>query len=144
MSSRPIRLLPRPLSTRACLKNAKKRRVILLSCGYIALALSAQAAPPEKLVATSFGDANPSQPYIAIHQPNIPGYKADHFARPYLGDGLLGIRPNPNPLSQSETVAAGFVFSNAQGVSRWLRRRLIRWERRFGSTDQRCWKIRNS
>ncbi|MGB7189204.1 MAG: hypothetical protein WBD10_03650 [Acidobacteriaceae bacterium] len=36
-------------------------------------------------------------------------------SRAYLGDGLLGIRPNPNPLSQSETVAAGFVFSNPSG-----------------------------
>ena len=78
----------------------------------------AQTEPHEdvlKLVAEHFGDANPSQPYIPNHQPYIPGFRDDHFARAYLGDGLLGIRPNPNPLSQSETVAAGFVFTNVMG-----------------------------
>jgi len=74
-----------------------------------------QAAGPAALVATAFGDANPSQPYIATRQPHIPGFRQDHFARAYLGDGLLGIRPNPNPLSQSETVAAGYVFSSPTG-----------------------------
>jgi trehalose/maltose hydrolase-like predicted phosphorylase len=79
------------------------------------VAAQTQVAGPAPLVSTSFGDANPSQPYLAIRQPNIPGFSRDHFARAYLSDGLLGIRPNPNPLSQSETVAAGFVFSNPAG-----------------------------
>jgi len=115
MNSGPKRFLARPLWTMACAKNANHCCVILLALGYAAVASFAQAAPPSKLVTTSFGDANPSQPYIALHQPNIPVYTKDHFARAYLGDGLLGIRPNPNPLSQSETVAAGFVFSNPTG-----------------------------
>jgi trehalose/maltose hydrolase-like predicted phosphorylase len=85
----------------------------MILCG--AASLHAQAPPIAPLVATSFGDAGPSQPYIAIQQPNIPGLAKDHFARAYLGDGLLGIRPNPNPLSQSETVAMGFVFQHPQG-----------------------------
>jgi trehalose/maltose hydrolase-like predicted phosphorylase len=77
--------------------------------------LQAQTAGPAPLVATAFSDANPSQPYIAIQQQNSPRSARDHFARAYLGDGLLGIRPNPNPLSQSETVAAGYVFSSPAG-----------------------------
>jgi protein-glucosylgalactosylhydroxylysine glucosidase len=79
--------------------------------------MRAQTQPtgPAPLVASAFGDADPSQPYIAIQQPRIPGFRQDHFARAYLGDGLLGIRPNPNPLSQSETVAAGYVFSSPTG-----------------------------
>lgn len=91
------------------------RLVGLLIAFAAAAAACAQVAPPSRLVATSFGDALPSKPYVALRQPNIPGFPRDHFARAYLGDGLLGIRPNPNPLSQSETVAAGFVFSNPEG-----------------------------
>jgi protein-glucosylgalactosylhydroxylysine glucosidase len=64
-----------------------------------------------RLVSRKFGTGNPSQPYLP-QLVNIPGLPADYVARPYLGDGFLGIRPNPNPLSQSETVAAGYVFSN--------------------------------
>jgi protein-glucosylgalactosylhydroxylysine glucosidase len=75
----------------------------------------AQTTGPAPLFATAFGDARLSQPYVAIRQPNVPGAPRDHFARAYLGDGLLGIRPNPNPLSQSETVAAGYVFSSPIG-----------------------------
>jgi protein-glucosylgalactosylhydroxylysine glucosidase len=92
-----------------------RNRLMLVAFGCAAAALCAQEVSLEKLVATSFGDANPSAPYVAIQQPKIPGLPRDHFARAYLGDGLLGIRPNPNPLSQSETVAAGFVFSNSSG-----------------------------
>ncbi len=90
---------------------------MLAAIGITALGawLQAQTAGPAPLVATTFGDANPSQPYFAIRQPNIPWVPRDHFARAYLGDGLLGIRPNPNPLSQSETVAAGYVFSSPTG-----------------------------
>lgn len=86
-----------------------------LALAAVGMLAPAQVAGPAPLVATAFGDANPSEPYIAIRQPNIPGLARDHFARAYLSDGLLGIRPNPNPLSQSETVAAGFVFSNPTG-----------------------------
>lgn len=102
----PLRLFRLHLLTVASL-------AALFAC--VAAAVCAQTSLPAPLVATSFGDANPSQPYIAIRQPTIPGYAKDHFARAYLGDGLLGIRPNPNPLSQSETVALGFVFHHPQG-----------------------------
>jgi protein-glucosylgalactosylhydroxylysine glucosidase len=96
------------------------RRVRWFLLGLLVLTTSgirarAQSAGPSPLVATAFGDADPSQPYIAIQQPHIPGFRQDHFARAYLGDGLLGIRPNPNPLSQSETVAAGYTFSSPTG-----------------------------
>ena len=85
-----------------------------------ALAQSAGGEGIPKPVAYDFGSANPSTPYVPrlpqrsdyAGQPYIPGLPADYVARPYLGDGFLGIRPNPNPLSQSETVAAGYVFSN--------------------------------
>lgn len=92
--------------------------LLLTMWGGTQVSTRAQTEPHEdvlKLVAEHFGDANPSQPYIPNHQPYIPGFRDDHFARAYLGDGLLGIRPNPNPLSQSETVAAGFVFTNVMG-----------------------------
>src|ERR1700761_6901368 len=45
----------------------------------------------------------------------IPELRPGHFARAYLGNGLLGIRPNPNPLSQSATFAAGFTFTSPSG-----------------------------
>jgi protein-glucosylgalactosylhydroxylysine glucosidase len=70
---------------------------------------------PVPLVATTFGDASPGQPYLPNGPKYIPSLSRDHFARAYLGNGLLGIRPNPDPLSQSETVAAGFVISHATG-----------------------------
>lgn len=65
-----------------------------------------------KIVATEFGTENPSTSYHALAQFLIPGLNQGHFARAYLGNGLIGIRPNPNPLSQSETVAAGYVFTS--------------------------------
>jgi trehalose/maltose hydrolase-like predicted phosphorylase len=77
-------------------------------------ALAASSAPAP-LVATSFGDTNPSQAYLPKGPRYIPSFSNDYFAKAYLGDGLLGVRPNPNPLSQSETVAAGFVISHATG-----------------------------
>jgi trehalose/maltose hydrolase-like predicted phosphorylase len=67
-----------------------------------------------KLVARDFGTGNPSAPYQPAAEPYIPGFPAGYVARPYLGDGFIGIRPNPNPLSQSETVAAGYVFTSAK------------------------------
>ncbi|HEY1500598.1 MAG TPA: hypothetical protein VGF88_13535 [Acidobacteriaceae bacterium] len=102
-------------------KHAEQRQIGTMSRALAAFAIvaavsaNAQKTAPAPLVATAFGDANPSQPYIALRQPTVPGFARDHFARAYLGDGLLGIRPNPNPLSQSETVAAGFVFSHPAG-----------------------------
>lgn len=101
--------------TRLRTQRAGCTMLCAITAAVFALMAQAQSAGPEPLVATAFGDANPSQPYIAIRQPRIPGFQRDHFARAYLGDGLLGIRPNPNPLSQSETVAAGFVFSDPSG-----------------------------
>jgi hypothetical protein len=86
--------------------------LVLATAGICAQTHSAGPAP---LVATAFDDVNPSQPHIAIQQTKIPRIERDHFARTYLGDGLLGIRPNPNSLSQSETVAARYVFSSPTG-----------------------------
>ena len=40
---------------------------------------------------------------------------AEKFAPAYLGNGLLGIRPGPNPLVQAKTMAAGFVYSHRTG-----------------------------
>lgn len=88
---------------------------ILLASIFAAASCVASAEGPVPLIATAFGDISPSQPYIPNGQKYIPSLSRDHFARAYLGDGLLGIRPNPNPLSQSETVAAGFVISHASG-----------------------------
>jgi protein-glucosylgalactosylhydroxylysine glucosidase len=67
-----------------------------------------------KLVAHDFGSGNPSALYLPSVETYIPGDPANYLARPYLADGFIGIRPNPNPLSQSETVAAGYVFTNAK------------------------------
>ncbi len=53
-------------------------------------------------------------PQVAAQGP-IPQYPASHFAPAYLGNGLIGIRPNPNPLIQAKTVAAGFVYSHPSG-----------------------------
>jgi len=89
--------------------------VVLWGIGTLACAQEAKSADIAPLVADHFGAGDPSEPYLPGKQTYIPGFHRDHFARAYLGDGLLGIRPNPNPLSQSETVAAGFVFSNAEG-----------------------------
>jgi trehalose/maltose hydrolase-like predicted phosphorylase len=91
--------------------------IVLVAIGIttISACLLAQTAVPAPLVATAFGDADPSRPYVALQEPKTPRLPHDHFARAYLGDGLLGIRPNPNPLSQAETVAAGYVFSNPVG-----------------------------
>ena len=73
------------------------------------------ASGPASLVATAFGEGSPSEPYTGAAPKSIPLYAHGHFARAYLGDGFLGIRPNPDPLSQSETVAAGYIISHATG-----------------------------
>jgi hypothetical protein len=77
-----------------------------------ALAQSGAQSEVPKIVAHEFGSGNPSEPYLPEINRYIPSLPANYVARPYLGDGFLGIRPNPNPLSQSETVAAGYVFTN--------------------------------
>lgn len=53
-------------------------------------------------------------PAVSTQGP-IPQYPAGAFAPAYLGNGLIGIRPNPNPLIQAKTVAAGFVYSHPSG-----------------------------
>ena len=77
-----------------------------------ALAQSGAQSEVPKIVAHEFGSGNPSELYLPEINRYIPSLPANYVARPYLGDGFLGIRPNPNPLSQSETVAAGYVFTN--------------------------------
>jgi trehalose/maltose hydrolase-like predicted phosphorylase len=95
----------------------KAARIIVISIGMTIFCgwAESQRSAPAPLVATTFGDAAPNRPYIPLEVPKTPGLQPDHFARAYLADGLLGIRPNPNPLSQSETVAAGYVFSSPGG-----------------------------
>lgn len=45
----------------------------------------------------------------------IPEYRKDWFANAYLSNGLVGIRPGPDPLVQAQTVVSGFVYSNPAG-----------------------------
>lgn len=80
-------------------------------CLWSFVALHAQGEIP-KLVANQFGGSNPSVPYSSAGQRGIPSYPAGYIARAYLADGFIGIRPNPNPLSQSQTIAAGYVFTS--------------------------------
>ncbi len=48
--------------------------------------------------------------------PGIPKMSAEDFSKKfdpaYLSNGLIGIRPGPNPLAKAKTQVSGFVFTN--------------------------------
>ena len=91
--------------------------MIAIALAAAGLLVQAQTSGPAPLVATAFGDANPSQPYIAIQQPKIPGFAPGYFARAYLGDGLLGIPPEPEPTLAIGNGGSGFrVFGPKRRV----------------------------
>ncbi|MDE3180501.1 MAG: glycoside hydrolase family 65 protein [Acidobacteriota bacterium] len=64
---------------------------------------------------TALAQDAPSQP-AAGNALGIPQMSAHDFSKrfdpAYLSNGLIGIRPGPNPLAQSPTAVSGFVYSN--------------------------------
>src|ERR1051326_2153713 len=85
-----------------------RRFSVLCSAVLLWTCLAAGQSEIPHLSVRSFGSVSPDKGYI-------PGYGPEHFTPAYLGNGLLGIRPNPNPLTQAKTVAAGFVYSHPAG-----------------------------
>lgn len=90
------------------------KRLILLFAAGVLCRMAAQEPPPiPKLTAHNF--PKPAD-RGAAERAYIPGYPKEWFANAYLGNGLIGIRPEPNPLAQAKTVVSGFVYSNPSGA----------------------------
>lgn len=89
------------------------RLSLLFATGFLCSMVAQEPPPIPKLAARNFLKAADR---AAAERVYIPGYPKEWFANAYLGNGLIGIRPEPNPLIQAKTVVSGFVYSNPSGA----------------------------
>ena len=84
--------------------------------GKQALALLAGATFPKALRSAAMESIGFPWAIPASNSAEIPRIVVKNFSKPfdpaYLSNGLIGIRPGPNPLARAQTCVSGFVFSH--------------------------------
>src|SRR5260370_3687485 len=84
------------------------RRALGKNC----LALLAASAFPRAM----WGVPGPFFPPQRDKSSGLPHFTADNFSKvfdpAYLSNGLIGIRPGPNPIAAAQTCVSGFVFAH--------------------------------
>src|SRR5260370_5812981 len=87
------------------------RRSVASSC----LAMGAAAMVQREVWAALGVEARPFSSALPLGSSGPPKMVVEDFSKvfdpAYLSNGLIGIRPGPNPLAAAQTCVSGFVFA---------------------------------
>src|SRR5258708_6403426 len=101
------------ISAKRCSPMRLSRRSLARNC----IAMLAASMIPQELWATLGGAFKPFSYAVPLSSSGPPKMVVEDFSRifdpAYLSNGLIGIRPGPNPLASAQTCVSGFVSAHA-------------------------------
>src|SRR5258708_13027883 len=101
------------ISAKGCSPMRLSRRSLARNC----IGMLAASLIPQELWARLGGAFKPFSYAVPLSSSGPPKMVVEDFSKvfdpAYLSNGLIGIRPGPNPLASAQTCVSGFVFAHA-------------------------------